>query len=142
MVTISESSQPERNIVSITIQPNPKKTQGAVLASFVALLTVAVKGTDAERFEADGLAYPWSGKFFTGIKCPYGVVKVRRQNGDLWRVSIMWPAGRGGIAEGKHDVERIFVFRSPDNVVEYLATLWASPTNPPALEVTPHGVAV
>ena len=142
MVTISESSQPERNIVSITIQPNPKKTQGAVLASFVALLTVAVKGTDAERFEADGLSYPWSGKFFTGIKCPYGVIKVRRQNGDLWRVSILWPAGRGGIATGNHDVERIFVFSTPDDLVAFLDALRSDPRNPPALEVSPHGVAV
>ena len=128
--------------MSITIQPNSKGTFGAVLASFVALLTVAVKGTDRERFEADGLAYPWEGKFFTGRGCPYGLVKVRRQNGDLWRVSILWPAGRGGIATGKHDVERIFAFHSPDDLVVFLEALRSDPRNPPSLEVTPHGTAV
>jgi len=129
-------------LMSITIQPNPKGTFGAVLASFVAFLTVAVKGTDRERFEADGLAYPWEGKFYTGFKCPYGTVKVRRQNGDLWRVSILWPAGRGGIATGNHDVERIFVFSTPDDLVVFLDALRSDPRNPPALEVSPHGVAV
>jgi hypothetical protein len=127
--------------MSVTIQPNPKGTFGAVLASFVALLTVAVKGTDRERFEADGLAYPWTGKFYTGFKCPYGTVKVRRQNGDLWRVSILWPAGRGGIATGTKDVERVFAFHSPENVVAFLDALRSDPRNPPSLEVTPHGVA-
>lgn len=127
---------------SLTIAPNAKKTATAVLASFVAFLTVAVKGTDTERFEADGLAYPFEAKFFTGMKCPYGTVKARRQNGDLWRVSIFWPAGRGGIATGKKDVERVFVFRSPENVVDYLTALVASPLDPPTLEVTPHGEAV
>jgi hypothetical protein len=131
----------ERDKMSITIQPNPKGTFGAVLASFVALLTVAVKGTDRERFEADGMAYPWSGKFYTGFKCPYGTVKVRRQNGDLWRVSILWPAGRGGIATGTKDVERVFVFHSPDDLTVFLDALRSDPRNPPSLEVTPHGVA-
>ena len=128
-------------LMSITIQPNPKGTFGAVLASFVAFLTVAVKGTDRERFEADGLAYPWEGKFFTGIKCPYGTVKVRRQAGDLWRVSILWPAGRGGIATGTANVERIFVFHCDTDLVAYLTALRANPMTPEALEVVPHGTA-
>ena len=127
--------------MSITIQPNPKGTWGAVLASFVAFLPVAVKGTDRERFEADGLAYPWEGKFYTGFKCPYGTVKVRRQNGNLWRVSILWPAGRGGIATGTENVERVFVFYCDVDLPTYLDTLRASPKNPPALEVVPHGEA-
>lgn len=128
--------------MSITVQPNPKGTFGAVLASWVALLTVAVKGTDRERFEADGLAYPWEGKFYTGFKCPYGIVKVRRQAGNLWRVSILWPAGRGGIATGNHDVERIFVFSCDEDVPAYLDRLRSDPKNPPSLEVVPHGEAV
>ena len=128
--------------MSITIQPNPKKTPAAGLASFVAFLTVAVKGTDKERFAADGLAYPWEGKFFTGIKCPYGVVKVRRQAGGLWRMSILWPAGRGGIAEGTQDVERVFVFHADRDVPAYLDELRANPLNPPTLEVVPHGETI
>ena len=126
----------------MTILPNGKKTAGAALASFVAFLTVAVKGTDKERFTADAMAYPYSAKFFTGIKCPYGTVSVRRQAGNLWRVSILWPAGRGGIATGNADVERIFVFSCEVVLPTYLEALRHDPQNPVALEVTPHGLPV
>ena len=125
--------------MSATILPNGKKTAGAALASFVAFLTVAVKGTETERFAADRHAYPYTAKFFTGIKCPYGTISVRRQAGSLYRVSILWPAGRGGIATGNADVERIFVFECDEDLPAYLEALRKDPQNPTGLEVTPYG---
>ena len=134
--------QKKENPISVTILPNGKKTRAAVLASWIDQVAKACKNHTSERRESDGLAYPWTGKTFTGIKRPYGVLRVRRQHGNVWRISQTWPAGRGGIADGTTDSERIFVFACDEDLYGALDALCADPQNPQPLEIVPHGDAI
>ena len=125
--------------MSISIQANAKKTPTAVLASWIDQIAKACKNHTSERREADGLAYPWEAKTFTGFKCPSGTLRVRRQAGNVWRVSMLWPKDRGGIATGTADAERIFVFATDEDLYSHLDNLRADPQNPQPLEIVPHG---
>jgi len=61
---------------------------------------------------------------YAGAPTPIHVTKVGE---DLHRVSWKRPAGRGGIAQGKHDVERVVTVRCAENLYEYLRDIEAHP---------------
>jgi len=126
--------------MSITIQANPKGTPSSALASWIDQVAKACKNRTSERREADGQSYPWAEKTFTGMKCPSGLLKVRRQNEatGTWRISMNWPEGRGGKATGLTASERIFVFSTDEDLYAHLDGLRANPRNPQPLEIVPH----
>ena len=57
---------------------------------------------------------------FAGAPTP---IHVTRIGTDLYRISWKRPAGRGGIAEGKRDVERSVTVRCAEDVHAYLADI-------------------
>ena len=125
--------------MSITLLPNPKARKDLVLASLVGIATPLLKGTESEGVELDALQGGFEGRWFTGVKCPQGTVSIRRINGDLYRLQVVFPAGRGGIATGKNETVRRFLFHCPEDAVQWARDLVADPRNPRPLEVPPHG---
>jgi hypothetical protein len=134
--------------MSITIQTNPKGRRNLALGSLVGKATPILKGTDSEGYEFDALqggfdAIPkkagGTGGWFTGMGTPEGTLGIRRINGDLYRLQVLFPAGRGGIATGKTETVRRFLFHSDTDVVAWVKRLVADPMNPEPLEVVPHG---
>ncbi len=103
-----------------TITPNPKSQAQFAWASFAAYLEVEIKGTESERREIDGHAGQGRVvKFFQG-RGTQGTLSIRKINGDTYKATIQRPAGRGGIAIGTKNVERVYLFTSPEDVYAYV----------------------
>ena len=117
------------------ITPNPKPRSDLGWASFAALLEVQVKHMDpGAKREVDGhFGEGRTVKFFTGVKCPQGTLSVRAISPGVWKFTIVRPAGRGGIAPGTKQVERVYMVASPDDVYAYVDQF--DPRNPVGLEV-------
>ena len=137
--------------MSVTIQTNPKKRRNLALGSLVGMATPLLKGTDSEGYEFDALkggfdAIPkkdgGTGGWFTGMGTPEGTLGIRNIRGDLYRLQVLYPAGRGGIATGTKETVRRFLFHSDTDVVAWVKRLVADPMNPEPLEVVPHGDAI
>ena len=117
-----------------TITPNPKPRKDLGFASLAHYLEVNLKGTDHEKREHDG--HYGEGrivKFFTGVKAPQGELAIRRMGNGRWKISILRPAGRGGIATGTSEVQRVYLCDSPDDLYSYVDNF--DSRSPKALEV-------
>lgn len=120
---------------STTVQPNPKARIDLGFASLAAMLEVVVKHLDPLAKSAiDGhFGEGRTVKFFTGVKCPQGTLSIRHLNGDRWKITVCRPAGRGGIAVGTKNVERVYVITTDDDLYAYIDNY--NPRNPASIEV-------
>jgi hypothetical protein len=128
--------------MSITILPNAKARKDLVLASLVGIATPLLKGTDSEGVELDALRGGFVGRWFTGVKCPQGDISIRgiaHPSGNLYRMQVVFPEGRGGIATGNKETVRRFLFHCDEDAAAWATALVADPRNPRPLEVVPHG---
>ena len=128
--------------MSITLLPNAKARKDLVLASLVGIASPLLKGTTSEGYELDALTGGFEGRWFTGVKAPQGDISIRRlshPSGNLYRMQVVYPAGRGGIATGNSETVRRFLFHCDEDAAAWASALVADPRNPRPLEVVPHG---
>jgi len=103
-------------------------------ASFMKYAFDAVKGHAVEGLSpvVDYRPNDWHSAF-AGAPTPIHVAKV---GNDVFVISMRRPAGRGGIAKGKHDVERHVTVRCESDLQDFVTNIV---DHPEGIEIHPVG---